>query len=97
MDTPEAHTTVTVFGPTLTTFAHTICEGIAAYVAFANLTHGHYLLYTGDNASRPLSPVAWTRLVQNKFKQFSDSSTPLSPKELRVRSMRGTPSGPSHP
>ena len=81
---PIAHKTAAVFGPTKTTMPAAIGVRITAYVAAANLEYGDYLFYAGEDASRPLEPFAWTRLVKNCFKRHSERKVPLAPKELRA-------------
>lgn len=72
-----------MFGATKTTLPRVVSERIKAYATAANLTNGMYLFYAGSDASLPLEPYAWTRLVKNCFKRHSQRKVPLAPKELR--------------
>eukprot|EP00966_Prymnesium_polylepis_P331278 7386838-Prymnesium_polylepis.1 len=62
----------------------TISVRIKAYVEAARLEQGMYLFYYGSDASEPLKPPAWTRLVKRVFKTYSARKVPLAPKELRA-------------
>ena len=82
--TPTAHKTAPVFGATRTTLPRVVSERIKAYATAAKLSNGMYLFYAGTDASQPLEPYAWTRLVKSCFKRHSHRKVPLAPKELRA-------------
>ena len=81
---PTAHKTAVFFGPTRTTLPTAICKSITSYTNAAQLHDGHYLFYVGTDASKPLEPYAWTRLVKGCFQRHSTRAVPLAPKELRA-------------
>ena len=82
--TPTAHKTAPVFGATRTTLPRAVSKRIKAYATAAKLSNGMYLFYAGTDASQPLEPYAWTRLVKSCFKRHSHRNVPLAPKELRA-------------
>ena len=79
-----SHKTAAYFGATRTTLPVAICEKITAYVEDTLFQQGDFLFYAGADASQPLSPSAWTRLVKNLFRSHSARAVPLAPKELRA-------------
>ena len=81
---PTAHKTAVYFGPTRTTLPAAICNSLSSYIDAAQLQGGHYIFYAGEDASQPLAPYAWTRLVKSCFQRHSTRAVPLPPKELRA-------------
>ena len=75
-----AHKTAAIFGPSRTTLTATVATRIRDLVNLDALQPDEYLFH-GKERHSPLSPSAWTRLVQATFK--AHSGVALSPKECR--------------
>jgi len=75
-----AHKTAAIFGPSRVTLTATVATRIRDLVDLDHLQHGECLFH-GQERSSPLSPSAWTRLVQTTFKAYSGVA--LSPKDCR--------------
>ena len=84
IDRPDAHKTAVAFGPTKTTMPRPIATAIRAYAEAARLKDGMFLFYSGEDASKPLEPYAWTRLVKRAFWTYLARMVALAPKELRA-------------
>ena len=83
VSSPSAHKTAAFFGATKTSLPSAICKRITSYINAAELGDGNFLFYAGCDASKPLEPYAWTRLVKAVFRRHSPRNVALAPKELR--------------